>query len=52
MHRGPRMPLVAETDPMKEVILEMTSKGLGIAGVVYASTYFHHRAKSIDAGLS
>jgi arabinose-5-phosphate isomerase len=34
MHRAERMPLVAESAPMREVILTMTSMGFGVAGVV------------------
>lgn len=33
MHRN-RMPLVAETAPMREVIVTMTSMGFGVAGVI------------------
>jgi arabinose-5-phosphate isomerase len=33
MHRGPEMPLVQEETLMKEVILVITSKRLGVAGV-------------------
>lgn len=33
MHRGREMPLVRETTPMRETLIEMTSKGFGIAGV-------------------
>jgi arabinose-5-phosphate isomerase len=34
MHRGSAIPLVAENDSMKDTLIEMTSKRLGIAGVV------------------
>lgn len=34
MHRGDALPLVPRTMPMREVLLEMTEKSLGIAGVV------------------
>lgn len=34
MHRGDRLPLVAPDTPMSEVIMTMTSKSFGIAGVV------------------
>lgn len=34
MHRGPAMPLVDADTPMREVIVTMTSKGFGIAGVL------------------
>lgn len=34
MHRGSRLPLVREDAPMRETLLEMTSKGFGIAGVI------------------
>jgi arabinose-5-phosphate isomerase len=34
MHRGAELPLVAEHTPMKEAILEITSKRLGVTGVV------------------
>lgn len=34
MHRGREMPLVGEAHPMRETLIEMTSKGFGIAGVV------------------
>ena len=34
MHRGARLPLVGEQTPMRETLIEMTSKGFGIAGVV------------------
>jgi arabinose-5-phosphate isomerase len=34
MHGGPMMPLVLLQTPMREVILEMTAKSLGIAGVL------------------
>jgi len=33
MHRGTKMPLVQAGDPMRETLIEMTSKGFGIAGV-------------------
>lgn len=36
MHRGAQMPLVGQQDPMREVLIEMTSKGFGIAGVISA----------------
>ena len=34
MHTGPELPLVGEGAPMRDVLLEMTRKGFGIAGVV------------------
>ena len=34
MHRGSELPLVSEDTPMKEAILEITSKRLGVTGVV------------------
>ncbi|MBI2361681.1 MAG: KpsF/GutQ family sugar-phosphate isomerase [Deltaproteobacteria bacterium] len=34
MHRGPELPLVHEGTPMKETLLEITSKRLGVTGVV------------------
>ncbi|NMN07130.1 MULTISPECIES: KpsF/GutQ family sugar-phosphate isomerase [unclassified Novosphingobium] len=34
MHRGEALPLVPRAMPMREVLLEMTEKSLGIAGVV------------------
>jgi arabinose-5-phosphate isomerase len=34
MHVKDALPLVAEDDPMKAVLIEMTSKRLGLAGVV------------------
>lgn len=34
MHRGAAMPLVAEDAPMRVTLIEMTSKGFGIAGVL------------------
>lgn len=34
MHRGDRLPLVAATMPMRDVLVVMTEKSLGIAGVV------------------
>ncbi|MEM7268107.1 MAG: KpsF/GutQ family sugar-phosphate isomerase [Pseudomonadota bacterium] len=34
MHRGGKMPLVATDSSMAETLIEMTSKGFGIAGVV------------------
>lgn len=34
MHRGREMPVVQADAPMREVLIEMTSKGFGIAGVV------------------
>lgn len=34
MHKGDEMPIVGTTRPMDEVLIEMTSKGFGIAGVV------------------
>lgn len=37
MHRGNAMPLVDAAAPMREVIVTMTSKGFGIAGVVDAA---------------
>ena len=37
MHRGREMPLVSEATPMRETLIEMTSKGFGIAGVTDGS---------------
>ena len=37
MHRGKAMPLVDAAAPMREVIVTMTSKGFGIAGVIDAA---------------
>jgi KpsF/GutQ family protein len=37
MHKGERLPLVAPDMPMSEVVMEMTSKSFGIAGVVDAT---------------
>lgn len=37
MHRGGRLPLVAASAPMRETLIEMTSKGFGIAGVLNAA---------------
>jgi arabinose-5-phosphate isomerase len=34
MHSGDEMPLATAETPMREVLIEMTSKGFGIAGVV------------------
>jgi arabinose-5-phosphate isomerase len=34
MHRGERLPLVGLTTPMHEVIITMTEKSFGLAGVV------------------
>lgn len=34
MHRGPELPVVREQTPMKEALLEITSKRLGVTGVV------------------
>jgi len=34
MHHGAELPLVSEATPMKETILEITSKRLGVTGVV------------------
>lgn len=34
MHRGDRLPLAAPDSPMSEVIMTMTSKSFGIAGIV------------------
>jgi len=36
MHSGDRIPLVPETASLQEALLEMTSKGLGMTGVVNA----------------
>ena len=36
MHRGEQLPLVREETPMKETLLEITSKRLGVTGVVDA----------------
>ncbi|MEX2518398.1 MAG: KpsF/GutQ family sugar-phosphate isomerase [Paracoccaceae bacterium] len=36
MHRGRTMPLVTADQPMRETLIEMTSKGFGIAGVLDA----------------
>ena len=37
MHEGEALPLVAETAPMAEVLLEMSHKGFGVAGVTDAA---------------
>jgi len=37
MHRDARLPLVAESAPMRDVLVTMTHKSFGIAGVVDAS---------------
>lgn len=37
MHRGRDMPVVSADTPMRETLLEMTSKGFGIAGVIDAA---------------
>ena len=37
MHRAAELPLVAEAAPMAEVLLEMTAKGFGVAGVTDAA---------------
>jgi len=37
MHEGEALPLVAETAPMAEVLLEMSRKGFGVAGVTDAA---------------
>lgn len=37
MHRGREMPLARQDQPMRETLIEMTSKGFGIAGVVDGS---------------
>ncbi|MEM7525327.1 MAG: KpsF/GutQ family sugar-phosphate isomerase [Pseudomonadota bacterium] len=37
MHRGREMPLAPHDQPMRETLIEMTSKGFGIAGVLDAS---------------
>ncbi len=37
MHEGDALPLVAETAPMAEVLLEMSHKGFGVAGVTDAA---------------
>lgn len=34
MHRGDTIPLVGETDLMRDALIEMSSKGLGMTGVV------------------
>jgi arabinose-5-phosphate isomerase len=34
MHQGNEIPLVAENDSMKDTLLEMTSKRMGVTGVV------------------
>jgi len=34
MHSGPEMPVVAETASLKDTVVEMSSKRLGITGVV------------------
>ena len=39
MHVGERLPLVAEDTPMRDVLVTMTEKSLGIAGVVNAEGY-------------
>jgi arabinose-5-phosphate isomerase len=36
MHRGDRIPLVAETASLRDALIEMSSKGLGMTGVVDA----------------
>lgn len=36
MHKAAELPLVAENQPMEEVILTMTARGFGVAGVVDA----------------
>lgn len=36
MHRGSEMPVVRAETPMRETLIEMTSKGFGIAGVIDA----------------
>ncbi|MGB0411453.1 MAG: KpsF/GutQ family sugar-phosphate isomerase [Pikeienuella sp.] len=36
MHKGAEMPVVRAETPMRETLIEMTSKGFGIAGVVDA----------------
>ena len=37
MHRGAEMPLVGRSTPMSEVLLSITQKGFGVAGVVDAA---------------
>ena len=37
MHHGPELPVVAETAPLKDTVVEMSSKRLGITGVVNAT---------------
>ncbi len=37
MHRGAAVPLVRETDTLREALVEMSSKGLGMTGVVDAA---------------
>ncbi len=37
MHSGSKIPLVAASDPMRQAVLEMTAKRLGITGVVNAT---------------
>ena len=37
MHAGDALPLVAEAAPMAEVLLEMSRKGFGVAGVIDAT---------------
>ena len=34
MHRGPDVPLVSEQAPIKDTVLQITSKGLGVTGVI------------------
>ncbi len=38
MHRGEEIPLVSEDMPLREVLLEITSKRLGVTGVVDAAS--------------
>lgn len=37
MHRGPEVPVVAETASLKDTVVEMSSKRLGVTGVVDAA---------------
>ncbi|HLY38742.1 MAG TPA: KpsF/GutQ family sugar-phosphate isomerase [Candidatus Binatia bacterium] len=37
MHRGPEVPVVAETASLKDTVVEMSSKRLGVTGVVNAA---------------
>ena len=37
MHEGERLPVVRESDPLREALLEMTAKGLGMTAILDAS---------------